>query len=218
MLECDCRPLVVKSSGGSWRLESWFDPTTSPARMPFMPTAGLRLTAIMLVSAILAGCQDDPAKLLSDMGVSEKQLPQTQEASPPTTEPAGSGSMAAPIRSKPELPGGLGSYDLVIEPDQGLLKLRFPDAAAKGAPEVESATLSLAGAQGPVEIALEPCSPAEAACMAARSDVLRQPFTGGILRYEVHGQRFRAALSARNTASQPAASDLKSSTQPERKP
>lgn len=170
---------------------------------------------IVMLTAALTGCQDDPAKLLSDMGVSATQSGETEAGSPAATRPELPSPPPRPDRS-PELPG-FGKFEVVHEPGQGVMKLYLREARSPMTADLESPTLLLGGPEGPTEVAMEPCAADEAACLMARSQALRQPSVRAILRYEINGQRFRVLITP-NTASQPAAGEPPQATPPERNP
>lgn len=172
------------------------------------------MVALCLVA--FAGCEDDTARLLSEAGINETQSAQTQ---PTSTNAALSAPGSAPeLDTRPELPGGLGRYDLIHEPDRGEIQLRCSDAQPGVATRLKSAALSLAGPQGPTTLELRSETTDEGLRLIGRGDDLRRSPIHGILRYEIDGRRFRAVVSTRKSTPRNADEASEARTQQERHP
>ncbi len=175
--------------------------------MPGMTRHTARWAAAGVAILLLAGCEDDTARLLSELGV-----PATQPSEAPTSEPFPSdiGELA---RDTPagasDLLGGR-RLEMVHEPDQSKVTLRLVDVRGKPTGDLDAVALWLAGPEGPEPTALEPCSPAEPGCRVARSPLLSREAPRGVLRFELDGQRHRISLRIRTTKA-PATSNPQSS-------
>ncbi len=177
--------------------------------MPIMAATRTLLVVAVTGCALLLACRDDPEKTLSEAGISETQLAQSRQEPPPASLPAL--KAAAEPGGNSELPGGLGRYEIVHDTNQARVEVRFAPPAG----DVQNAVLWLAGPNGPVSVKLEPYAAGGSRCLAARSELLREPVSQGILRFEVDGRRCRVPLGTTRPETQPASPKSTSPSQPE---